>query len=80
MFIWAPYAQLYSLAETPHHPPFPAIGLIYEGSIGQPKKTTSLCDPLALAKRPLSLLMRQRQEAYCNNLLLLNINNNKNTA
>ncbi len=32
-FIWAPYAQLYSLAETPHPPPppSPAFGLIYEG-------------------------------------------------
>jgi len=26
---------LYSLAETPQHPP-PAFGLIYEGTIGQP--------------------------------------------
>jgi hypothetical protein len=25
---------------------FPAFGLIYEGAIGQPRKTTSLCDPL----------------------------------
>jgi len=38
--------RLYSLAETPNplHPP--AFGLIYEGAIGQPRKTTSLCDPL----------------------------------
>jgi hypothetical protein len=31
--------QLYSLAETPHlpPPPSPAFGLIYEGTIGQPR-------------------------------------------
>ncbi len=29
--------QLYSLAETPQHPPSPAFGLIYEGAIGQPR-------------------------------------------
>jgi hypothetical protein len=34
-FIWAPCAQLYSLAETPRHPP--AFGLIDEGAIGQPR-------------------------------------------
>jgi hypothetical protein len=28
--IWAPYAQMYSLAETTQPPPNPAIGLIYE--------------------------------------------------
>ncbi len=33
-FFWAPCAQLYSLAETPHPPP-PAFVLIYEGAIGQ---------------------------------------------
>ncbi len=33
-FIWAPCAQLYSLAVTPNPPP-PAFGLIYEGAIGQ---------------------------------------------
>jgi hypothetical protein len=27
-------------------PPPPAFGLVCEGDIGQPKKTTSLCDPL----------------------------------
>jgi hypothetical protein len=37
--------QLYSLAETPQSPP-PAFGLIYEGTIGQPRYTTSLCNPL----------------------------------
>ncbi len=26
-------------------PPPPAFGLIYEGAIGQPRQTTSLCDP-----------------------------------
>ncbi len=30
--------QLYLLAETPKAPP-PAFGLIYEGAIGQPRKT-----------------------------------------
>jgi hypothetical protein len=27
-------------------PPPPAFGLIYEGAIGQPRQTTSLCKPL----------------------------------
>jgi hypothetical protein len=36
-FIWAPCAQLYSVAEIPQ--------LIVKGAIGQPKQTTSLCDP-----------------------------------
>jgi hypothetical protein len=35
----------YSLAETTHTPPS-AFRLIYEGAIGQPRKTTSLCNPL----------------------------------
>jgi hypothetical protein len=39
------YRQLFSLAETPYPPP-PAFELIYEGAIGQPRWTTSLCDPL----------------------------------
>jgi hypothetical protein len=30
-------AQLYSLAETPQPPPFPAFELIYEGAISQPR-------------------------------------------
>jgi hypothetical protein len=37
--------RVYSLAETPHPPP--AFWLIYKGAIGQPRKTTSLCDLLA---------------------------------
>jgi hypothetical protein len=40
--------QLYSLAETPQLPPPPEFGLIYEGAIGQPRETTSLCNPLLL--------------------------------
>jgi hypothetical protein len=32
-FIWAPCAQLYSIAEAPT----PAFGLIYEGALGQPR-------------------------------------------
>jgi hypothetical protein len=40
--------QLYLLAETPQLPPPPAFGLIYEGAIGQPRETTSLCNPLEL--------------------------------
>jgi hypothetical protein len=41
-FIWAPCAQLYSLAETPQspHPP-PRIWAHIRG----PRLTTSLCDP-----------------------------------
>ncbi len=47
-FIWAPCVLLYSLAETPHLPLPPVFGFIYvyEGAIDQPRKTTSLCDPL----------------------------------
>ncbi len=30
----------------PRNTPPPASGLVYEGAIGQPKQTTSLCDPL----------------------------------
>ncbi len=30
---------------NPANPPPPAFGLIYEGAIGQPRWTTSLCDP-----------------------------------
>ncbi len=36
-FIWAPCAQLYSLAETPQPPPTPAFGLIYEGASSPPR-------------------------------------------
>ncbi len=39
------YAQLYSLAEIPQLPPPSAFGLVYEGAIGQPRWTTSPCDP-----------------------------------
>jgi hypothetical protein len=41
-------SQLYSLAETPQapHPPSPALGLVYEGAIGQQRWTLSLCNPL----------------------------------
>jgi hypothetical protein len=41
-FIWAPCAQL-----RPPPPPL-AFGLIYEGAISQPRKTTSLWEPLAI--------------------------------
>ncbi len=41
-FIWAPCAQLYSLAETPQLSPPPAFGLISDVAIGQPRYTTSL--------------------------------------
>jgi hypothetical protein len=42
---------MYSLAETPQHPPPPpphphALGLVYDGAIGQQRLTTSLCNPL----------------------------------
>ncbi len=54
-FIWAPCALLYSLADTPQTPPLPrhppAFGLKNEGAIGQPRQTTSLCDPLLLTLR-----------------------------
>ncbi len=35
------------IGRDPHTPPHPPVfGLIYEGIIGQPRQTTSLCDPL----------------------------------
>ena len=34
--------------ETPQLPPPPALGLVYEGAIGQQRQTTSLCNPLIL--------------------------------
>jgi hypothetical protein len=43
--------KLYSLAETPQLPPPPtpsAVGLIYEGAIGQPRETTTVCKPLIM--------------------------------
>ncbi len=46
-FIWAPCAQLYSLAETSQRPPPPEFGPIYEGAIGQPIEKTSLLWPPA---------------------------------
>ncbi len=42
------------MAKTPHPPP-PAFGLINEGAIGQPRLTTSLCDPLYPRKEKLDL-------------------------
>jgi hypothetical protein len=34
------------------HNPFPAFGLIFKGAIGQPRKTTSLCDLLIVSQSP----------------------------
>jgi hypothetical protein len=31
-------------------PPSPAFRIIYEGAIGRPRETTSLCDPLNLPR------------------------------
>ncbi len=55
------FVQLYSLAETPQLlPPSPAFGLIYEDAIGQPRETTSLCNPLVL----LSLWLSSRMKVF----------------
>jgi hypothetical protein len=35
-------------------PPPHAFGLIYEGAIGHPRKTTSLCDPLSMTQELIS--------------------------
>ncbi len=43
----------------PRNPPPPAFGLIYEGPIGQPRQTTSLCDPPS--PRPLHSLQQWRK-------------------
>jgi hypothetical protein len=45
-FIWAPCAQLYSLAETLQPPPPPALGLTFEAATGQPRQVSSFYDPL----------------------------------
>jgi hypothetical protein len=48
-FIWAPvYSFTHWLRPRSFRPP-PAFGLIYEGVIGQPRQTTSLCSPLEYA-------------------------------
>ncbi len=47
-------AQLYSLAETPQTPPPPRI---WAGAIGQPRWTTSLCDPLIRIKSILQTML-----------------------
>ncbi len=39
-------------------PPPPAFELIYEGAIGQPKQTTSLCNPLLQQLLPLLSIIR----------------------
>jgi hypothetical protein len=36
------------LAETPKYPSPPAFGLINVGAIGQPRESTSLCNPLII--------------------------------
>jgi hypothetical protein len=41
-FIWAPYTQLYALAETQQNPPPPAFGLIYQGRYWLAKNDISL--------------------------------------
>jgi hypothetical protein len=38
--------HMHCTAVLPANPPSTAFGLIYEGAIGQPRQTTSLCDPL----------------------------------
>ncbi len=44
-------AVLIGCAPATLPPPSPsAFGLMYEGAISEPRKTTSLCDPLALLK------------------------------
>ncbi len=58
-FNWAPYAQLYTAYEIPHPPAFclflSYLSLIYEGFIGQPKETTSRCDPPVMRNKNLPL-------------------------
>jgi hypothetical protein len=62
--------QLYSLAETPHgRTPPPAFGLIYEGAIGQPKQTTSLCKPLLQQLSPLLSIIRLEEGEGIVNIL-----------
>ncbi len=48
-FIWAPCAQLYSLANTPQLPPHPRhLGSYTMALIGQPRLMASLCNPLRI--------------------------------
>jgi hypothetical protein len=45
-FIWAPVYSCTHWLRPRNSPPPPAFGLTYEGAIGQPRETTSLCNPL----------------------------------
>jgi hypothetical protein len=47
---------------NPHPPPSPAFWPIYEGAIGQPRQTTSLCDSLGQPKRMPSLTVQAETE------------------
>jgi hypothetical protein len=50
-----------TLAETPQLPPSLAFGLIYGGTIGQRRKTTSLCDSLYKTKSTASTNRKIRE-------------------
>ncbi len=45
------YEQLYSMLRPRNSPSLPPFGLIYEGAIGQPRQTTSHCNPLLEKKK-----------------------------
>jgi hypothetical protein len=53
-------------------PPPPAFGFIYEDAIGQPRKTTSLSDPLILILSFNASAIKQHQCMYGISLLCLN--------
>ncbi len=65
-FNWAQCAQLYTANDSTQTPEFclflSNLSLIYEGATGQPKQTTSLCDPLTTL---LSLLYIQNEYIVC---------------
>ncbi len=48
-FIWAPVYSFNHWPKPRTPPPPSAFGLIYEGAVGQPRQTTSLCKPMAIA-------------------------------
>ncbi len=48
-FNWAPAVFIGWLGPRNSPPPTHAFGLLYEGAIGRPRQTTSLCNPLIKA-------------------------------
>jgi hypothetical protein len=57
-FIWVFLHSCTHWLRLRNSPPPPAFGLIYGGAIGQPRETTSLCDPLPHRSTALKIHVR----------------------